>query len=88
MSEIPQHGWERIDGEYIPTTTNTPIAPDSVIQLVSCNCKKSKCLKSCSCLNHGEGCTDFCGCIGCEKTDPKLPREDLIEDELNDLDED
>ena len=80
-------GWEKIDEEYIPATTKTPIAPDSVIQLISCKCIKGGCTKNCSCLRSGENCTDFCGCSGCQNTDPKMPTFNLIEEELVDEDE-
>ena len=76
-------GWECIDGDYIPTTTESAIAPDSVIELVSCNCTKG-CTKRCKCAINGENCTDFCGCSSdCQNTDPKMP-ESVLEEEEDD----
>ena len=44
-------------------------APNSILELVSCNCKKKKCeSQSCLCVSHGLHCVvcvDLCGCIEC-----------------------
>ena len=62
-----------MDGEeYVAATTDNRIAPDSVIELISCNCRT--CQKKCSCRKKQNNCTDFCGCTNlCENTDPQLP---------------
>ena len=43
-------------------------APDDILGLVSCGCKKSKCTKEsrCLCIPHGVPCTDFCSCKDCD----------------------
>ena len=41
-------------------------APDEVLALVSCNCKKAGCnSRSCLCKEHGLLCTDICNCNSC-----------------------
>ena len=62
-----------------------------VLQLISCNCKKSKCIAgACNCRSHGLPCTDLCGCPsdddGCENRDTVDAGGDA-EDEDNDIDE-
>ena len=38
-------------------------APAEVLQLLSCNCKKSKCSnRMCICFSHGLNCSDLCDC--------------------------
>lgn len=34
-----QWGWELLDGILVPITTDKPVAPDSVLRIVSCGCK-------------------------------------------------
>ena len=78
-------GWIRMDGQYVPRTSNTPIAPDSVVQLVSCKCTKGCKGGKCKCKYNNEPCTDFCGCgSNCQNTDPKMPStavEDIVDQE-------
>ena len=40
LPDICESGWTLKDGEYEPITALDPIAPKSVIELVSCNYKK------------------------------------------------
>ena len=70
------YGWLEMQNEFVPQTTENKIAPDSVVQMVSCNCQKG-CVKGCNCQKHGEPCTDFCGCTAataddCQNTDPPM----------------
>ena len=78
------YGW-RIDrdaGMEIQWMTQKP-APDSIVELVSCNCKKSKCSnQSCVCVAYGLNCTDICNCSNC---DNEAVEEEYIDDE-NDSD--
>ena len=74
--EPTEYGWE-FDGDgYMPITSDDPIAPNSIIELVSCNCSKGCNTQRCSCRSYNEPCTDYCGCnhgdISCENTDMKL----------------
>ena len=42
------------------------ILPEKKIQLIECNCTKSKCLKKyCECFKNGLGCGNLCRCVGC-----------------------
>jgi len=43
------------------------LAPEQVLQLISCGCKKSGCItRGCVCRMHGLPCTDLCNCVSCE----------------------
>ena len=73
LPDVCNCGWSLVDGVYEPTTTLHPIAPNSVIELVSCNCKKGCKTGRCSCKASGLSCTDLCGCFeNCENTDPPM----------------
>ncbi|KAM7442466.1 hypothetical protein ABFA07_008623 [Porites harrisoni] len=37
--------------------------PESIIELTTCNCKKSLCRSTCSCANNGLCCTEACFCM-------------------------
>ena len=42
------------------------ILPEKKMQIIECNCTKSKCLKKyCECFKNGFGCGSLCRCIGC-----------------------
>jgi hypothetical protein len=56
------YGWELEDDDFIPTPTPLPPAPDAIIQLVKCGCKKTNCLSHCSCRLHNLACTELCLC--------------------------
>ena len=42
-----------------------PPAPEEILQLICCNCKKLMCKSAaCICVSHGLPCTDLCRCDG------------------------
>lgn len=72
--EIPDpedgHGWRRVEGTctYQPIPTLESVAPDNVMNVVSCQCSKSQCKSKCSCKKHGLKCTEMCKCTASEVT--------------------
>lgn len=61
------HGWVRLDdGGLKPLTTLLPPAPEAVIEMSLCRCKKSCVSKKCSCVKSGIVCTELCFCESCE----------------------
>eukprot|EP00794_Sanderia_malayensis_P014792 gene14792-16327_t len=93
--EVPSlhgFGWKiNSDALEIEWMTKSP-APDSILELVSCNCKKAKCaMQNCVCVSHGLKCTDMCGCTNCnndleEEDDDVSDSEDDAAEEHNDED--
>ena len=61
------HGWIVEEGILqVQWMLRNPI-PDDLIEFISCNCKKSKCMnKQCICISHGLNCTDMCNCNDCD----------------------
>lgn len=61
--ESPEgHGWLR-DGELlVPLLITKAPAPESLLELTTCKCKTSACLRNCSCNNTGLACTEGCYC--------------------------
>ena len=63
------NGWKRSGNNQIDIEWNNQAsAPDSLLNFVSCNCKKTKCQKgSCQCFKNEISCTDLCNCTRMSK---------------------
>ena len=73
--EIPSpvgNGWKKITFENKEETLaidwmDLSPAPDSILELVNCSCKKTKCATTkCTCKTNKLPCTDLCKCLDCE----------------------
>ena len=83
--EPPMHGWKRdtINKTLTPTLlpANTPVAPDSILQLIKCGCESSA---RHSCSRAMLPCTICCGYEGgldCSNEHTKTSVEDIPDDE-------
>lgn len=76
---VPQEwGWELQQGQLFPTTTDVPPAPEDLLKVVRCNCKKDCSSGNCSCRKHGLVCTTACGeCRGESCTNVAIFLEEL-----------
>lgn len=54
-------GWKVKDNMYVPIHTDKDPAPQTLINIIRCNCKMYCQSKSCSCRKHGMECTSACG---------------------------
>ena len=88
-----EHGWQRKSNGLIEikwTTLNA--GPDSLLEFMVCNCKKSKCTtNACKCRRVSLRCTDLCGCKGCknvEDSSNESENETSEESEISDYDDD
>ena len=54
--------WRYLDRELVPVVSQVAPAPVSALQLVRCNCDKSKCSQRCSCRENNVVCTELCKC--------------------------
>jgi len=50
------------DGQLKPTTTDVPLAPETIVEMVRCQCKGNCSLNRCSCKSENLPCTDLCLC--------------------------
>ena len=56
--------WKKIDHEYEPFMADKLPAPQSVIELGMCSCKKTNCDSlRCNCKKKGLVCSDMCQCL-------------------------
>lgn len=69
-------GWRSENGTLVPVETDKPVAPDTLLNMVSCGCKSDGCNSmTCSCKKLGLFCTSMCSkCSGqtCNNTTPVL----------------
>ena len=56
--------WQYRDGSLVPLTTDRPVAPTRVLQIVSCGCKTG-CRKTCGCRKAGLHCSPMCSLSHC-----------------------
>ena len=82
-------GWKTEGEVFVPIITAQKVAPDTVLELVSCGCGISRCKTNiCSCRKQGLVCTEMCKCEG---TDDKCCNNrviNLMGDDENDGDDD
>ena len=63
------HGWVIESGDLMVKWLSKPYAPQKLIELTHCRCKKTQCLGGkCSCVGAGLSCTTLCKCEGCTNT--------------------
>ena len=53
---------DRVDGQLQPTTTDIPLAPEAIVEMVRCQCKGNCSANRCSCKSKNLPCTDLCLC--------------------------
>lgn len=64
-------GWKMENDKLCPVTTDKPVAPDNLLKVIRCKCKKTsknQCGSNiCTCRKHGLKCVAACG--GCHGED-------------------
>ena len=72
MPEIPTpdgHGWYFADDAELEIKwMDCNPAPDEILEVVICDCKKKCVQTSCSCMQLGFSCTDACSLVNCSNT--------------------
>ena len=80
------HGWES-DGNSLTFLWMTkPSAPECVLNVVHCGCKKGCASSRCLCVQNSVACTELCKCTGCENVERVCHAQESDEDE-SDTDE-
>ena len=76
LPDPTNHGWKEENGSLAIRWTTEKPAPESILEFVTCNCRKSHCINDqCSCKAVDLPCTDLCLCKECEN-DMELPEDD------------
>ena len=79
------YGWKLVDDELVIDWTDDKPAPDTVIEMMSCSCKKPCNLENrCSCHENGLLCTDMCKCTSCENIEDEDDLDEPEEEECED----
>ena len=58
---IEDWGWKVIGDQLVPVATDLPPAPDSLLQLIRCNCLSDCRTMRCTCRKNGMQCSPACG---------------------------
>ena len=69
-----------VDGIYGFQWMDNQAAPDEILELVACDCKKEKCIEQCQCVLLQIPCTDVCKCES--KCHNEVPESFFIPDEV------
>ena len=67
LNSPDEHGWEKEEDILKPVLMTKERAPKSLLELTTCQCKKSECRTNCSCNNAGLSCTESCVCMADER---------------------
>jgi len=63
-------GWNIEEGNLVAVMMDSLPAPEISIEMVSCGCKKTKCITNqCSCYRTQQRCSEVCNCQNCENED-------------------
>ena len=65
-------------------------APEAVLDLLACNCKRKCSLPKCACLSNGLKCTDMCRLPDCENQASIFESDDgeSLDEDIEELDND
>ena len=75
------------DGAVAPNYGINSVAPESLLKVISCQCKKDCASKSCSCTKAGIPCSSFCGCgNGCSNKQVEDDEQEVNNEALEDYD--
>ena len=83
--DLPQTdwGWDLVNGNLHPVLTRQPPAPDSLLNLITCNCKCGY-ERGCGCKKAGLKCSLLCGnCRGSGCSNSETP-EEVSDDDSDD----
>lgn len=81
------YGWKLESDELAITWGTLEPAPDSILEYVSCKCKKGCQTRRCSCHKANLKCTELCQCNSCENAEEQELNEmesELIDGEIGD----
>jgi hypothetical protein len=65
--QITDYGWEVHENDKVmPVLSKEPIAPEKLMDVISCSCRAEgkACSGKCSCAANGLSCTSYCVCEG------------------------
>jgi len=82
-------GWVLEDGKLLPVRCTELPAPQGVLMLVKCNCKKGCQSSACTCFKNGMPCTELYGCAEtCQNQNSNFEAADSSSDASDTSDED
>ena len=61
QQSLEDYGWKVTEGQVLPRMTDLPAAPESLLQMIRCNCSSDCASARCTCRKHGLECSPACG---------------------------
>ncbi|CAH3175055.1 unnamed protein product, partial [Porites evermanni] len=58
---LVDYGWKVTEGQVLPRMTDLPATPESLLQMIRCNCSSDCASARCTCRKHGLECSPACG---------------------------
>ena len=82
------HGWQFNKGLMTPKWISGAPAPNSILDFLSCDCKKDCNSQKCSCISNKLKCTPMCKLQTCSNMSTADGGSDIISEQDSDSDED
>ena len=80
-------GCKKVENEFVPITTDLPVAPKYILQIIRCSCKTGCSSYRCSCRKNdmlcSEACT-YCKINDCGNAETVIDENAPLEDEIYD----
>jgi len=88
QNPIDSNGWTLDEvGQLTVNWMTGPIAPDVVLEFLSCKCKRSCQLPSCQCMVNGLKCTDACSLQTCDNMKDHEENDDFTDSDSSESDD-
>ena len=84
--EATDWGWKTEENQFIPVMNEMNAAPDSLLEVVHCNCTTGCSTQRCTCRTYGLPCTSACG--QCQVQSCSNPFNQMLGDENENDDND
>ena len=78
--DVINWGWKLEDNKLVPIMTEMKAAPDNLLKMIHCNCKKG-CQPRCSCRKYGLPCHAGCGPCQTDACDNPFNNQRIVEEE-------
>ena len=78
--DVQKWGWNLEDNNLIPVMTEMNAAPDNLLKMIHCNCRKG-CTLRCSCRKYGLPCHAGCGLCQTDTCDNPYNNQLIMEED-------
>jgi len=80
-------GWKLENNTLSPVETEHPIAPDTLLNMISCGCKADGCGATCGCRKMGVHCSTFCTKCSGQTCHNATPAQSVLDEDEEEIEE-